>query len=414
MMAVDYSEYEHGDRLFHPSTGTGRRDDPLIPEEQRKQIIKDTYRIPDRSESGWTDAGLVEGIHRSNLTTHMLTGQDPSLGEARMADPNAKQLRKFNAKPVHPTVAWDEKRRAQGDQPGAGWFSANHGDETPDEVFLGDRENRHRRATIVHELGHAYHLRGSRDMNPGNPDPVLEGVADGFADAWADRDPGEPAPPDDDMAARAEAMRLGRPKENYLPPEPHQGSGYGSRRVSSNGVQTAAYLSARQFTSTTGMPPTPNVRNEAYSDMSPLFYSDNRDERDLVENVPTPDDVKLSVAVGKFATENPEVMGLFQAIGPDAHPDLVKARNAASMGVARYKRTRDLAQDHKELNPRAGDARVPAPDDWRISKGQIDAKNDAVQSRTLPLVDPETGEQYDNTEHYDDPLFPRGHPLPPV
>ena len=52
-MSVDYSEYEHGDRLFHPSTGTGRHDDPLIPEERRKQVIKDTYRIPDNSGGGF-------------------------------------------------------------------------------------------------------------------------------------------------------------------------------------------------------------------------------------------------------------------------------------------------------------------------------------------------------------------------
>jgi len=107
------------------------------------------------------------------------------------------------------------------------------------------------------------------------------------------------------------------------------------------------------------------------------------------------------VALGKLLHEQPHVLELFQTGGESQHAKKMQAAAADALG--HYKGLLDKKN--------AAEGRAPAGADagWHATEEGLARDNALRQGWTLPLNDPETGEQYDNTTpHSGDPVFPVG------
>jgi hypothetical protein len=108
------------------------------------------------------------------------------------------------------------------------------------------------------------------------------------------------------------------------------------------------------------------------------------------------------LSLGRLTHENPEVMSMFQAVEPEHSADWLNMRNAASDALTTYREGVHRADRESERRPKGPEA------GWLASEAGMERHNEALQSSTLPLIDPQTGKQYDNT------VERPAHPLPRI
>jgi len=278
--------------------------------------------------------------------------------------------------------------------------------------------------TMVHEVGHGRHIQGKRD-DLGvrqQEDPLYEGVADAYADAHT--------------GVRGRDVPVGNMTHNswgdhYDIEEVGRGdnvpNGRNSYQFSSwgNATDQALYTAMRHHVQVTGDVPASLYRSETAKELVPEepplpggvfgipLGTPERDkaERDNNRALDRRSDWAMQkskvesspnkVALGRLLHEQPHVLELFQTGGESAHSKKMQAAAADALG--HYKGLLDAKN--------AADGRAPAGPEagWRATEEGLAQHNALRQGWTLPLADPETGEQYDNTvPHSGDPLFPVG------
>lgn len=280
---------------------------------------------------------------------------------------------------------------------------------------------------MAHELGHAYHLQGSdndRGRSNNGADPLLEGVADGFEDhhhrhqdVHVDRltAPGEPSGAFNDNPSGAAIV----------------GSSYSSRSGEwTNDTQRALYAAMRHMVAVTGKTPSPFYRHDTIKSLggeepdkpenNHFMWGENaavrQAQHDAAWKAENADALEAhaaweeqsgaknpnQVALGRILYHNPEVLDLFRSpSGGVQHVE--RMQQAAHGALSEYKRRVDAIGGGMDVDP------TDPVHGWKASPARVAQHNEHVQGLTLPLVDPETGEQYDNTvPHSGDDVFPAG------
>lgn len=372
--------------LFDPETGTASKFDPLIGPERRREAVRQRYNVEDDE--------VVEKIAQSSLPTTEMLGMGPNLA------PNTK--RSYNDRHGEKlSVASDPAFVAEGS--GGSYDPVRHtADLRPDNMTS---------RVVMHEIGHGEHLRGSiLDAHKRNGgDSLFEGVADGFADRYesvVDVDPGR-----NDVnpkavgrnSATSPSVRHERIRDPRSEAYGADFSGFTIEGKSYPGWETdterALYAAARQHVATTGQVPKSDFRAEhmAQKKLSLSQFTSSQ----MLDSSGMPG-FRDKLGLGRLVYENPEVMRLFDTVGPEHEAEWLNMRNAASDAVTTYKAAKDqsdVERGRRPLGPEAG---------WKASEEGMRRHNEAMQSSTLPLVDPQTGKQYDNTVPTPE------HPLPRI
>lgn len=382
--------------LFHPETGTGRPGDPLVGPERRDAAVRGVYGPASEHTPSETVDTMVGAVAASNVPTH------------DFEDPEGQFL---------------SRQRGMGmiglTEIAGGPFTAGSYNSENDRIGAG-RRYLDSPTTLLHETGHALHMAGDRsDAMARNPDPLMEGVADGFSEGWtpggySDLE-GEQLRP---TAVRTSPNERGEkvdPTDRHLrihgdvnTYDPSYSSAYGEWMTP---VDRALYSAARQHAAVTGETLPHDYRSDIFSGAhapsalatygSAVQYPQLRSERDT----------RNLLGLGRLVYESPHALKLFQQVDPDKHSKhWADQREAAAIGLGMYK----SMLDKSAVDPEEVYAAPPVGVDqgWKASDTAVRANDELRQGWTLPLDDPETGQQYDNRQHTGDPVFPAGNPLP--
>ena len=274
---------------------------------------------------------------------------------------------------------------------------------------------------MAHELGHAYHLQGSdndRGRTPNGVDPLLEGVADGFEDHYHRYK--------DYPVANISRSPYGR-GDNRVFEDVESGenildTSYSSQSSNwTNNTQRALYAAMRHVGAVTGKVPSPFYREDTVKSLGgeeppkPVnnkttiymgvgsaensrrqaedqagWEADNAAALEAHADWEERSGAKYPnrMALGRLLYDHPEALDLFRTDSYSKH--VMGMQDAARHALADYKSRVDANGGGMDVDP------TDPVHGWKASPARVEQHNEHVQGLTLPLVDPETGQQYDN------------------
>ena len=182
--------------MFHPATGTGRKDDPTVSPEQRRSAILDAYSLhPDQFANTYEVATGLSVSSDKNIIPSARTRpetaaeyREAAIDSIDRSDVTTHEM----AKTPQPRVVAFQRNQGVIDSNTRGFYSPSRFPSEGGVSHIALDNGKAPMDVTMHEIGHGRHLQGYSGKDPldaswvatgskrDSADPLYEGVAEGY------------------------------------------------------------------------------------------------------------------------------------------------------------------------------------------------------------------------------------------